>query len=65
MHSTISGRGFRHSGSLDNDRDEMPVAVPNRGWIPMGRDFSLENTILVNLQARFDKAAANGVQCVR
>ncbi len=31
--------------------------VPNSGWIPMGRDFSLEQRILQGIQGRFAEAA--------
>ncbi|MEZ6093654.1 MAG: hypothetical protein R3C03_05385 [Pirellulaceae bacterium] len=54
-HSTISSRAFRHDNSLDYDRDELLLLQPNRGWIPMGRDFSLEQQILTHLKARFDQ----------
>lgn len=52
-HSTVSSRLYRHDNSLDNDREDPLVPQPNRGWIPMGRDFSLEQKILTNLAERF------------
>jgi hypothetical protein len=51
--STVTGRIYRHDNTLDSDRDEMFIAQPNRGWIPMGRDHSLENKILQNIASRF------------
>jgi hypothetical protein len=65
LHSSVSGRSTRHDTSLGFDRDELVDAVPNKGWIPLGRDEALEQTILTNLAARFERAAANGATCVR
>ncbi len=65
MRSTVSGRSLRHNSSLNHGSDEAGWTPVNRGWIPMGRDFALEQTILANLQSRFEAAAANGAQCVR
>ena len=52
---TVSGRNIRYSNTLDNDRLELFSAPPNKGWIPMGRDFSLEQKIVRNLQTRLTK----------
>lgn len=65
LHSSVSGRTIRHNTSLDFDRDETGEAVPNKGWIPLGRDEALEQTILTNLAARFQRAADNGATCIR
>ena len=51
-HSTITSGDLRHDNSLDIDRVDSQLTVPNRGWIPMGRDFSLEQTILARIQER-------------
>ncbi len=53
----IGGQIFRYDNSLDSDRDEKIVDQPNKGWIPMGRDFSLEQKILSNIQSRIYNAA--------
>ncbi len=57
--STVSGRPLRHDNSLDiDDYDTLefmqaPIIDPkDKGWIPMGRDFSLEQVILRNINAR-------------
>ena len=54
--STVSGRPLRIDNSLDIDRNEI-FEVVSKGWIPLGRDFSLEQEILQNLQTRFVEAA--------
>lgn len=51
--ANVTARAMRFDGSLDRDKDDLLIAQPNRGWIPMGRDFSLEQQILKNLAARF------------
>ncbi len=53
--SSISSRPTRVDDTLDIDRIEIPV-VENAGWIPLGRDFSLEQTILQNIRKRFEEA---------
>lgn len=50
--SNISSLTQRHDNSLDVDRGEAIVSDQVRGWIPMGRDFSLEQQILRNIQQR-------------
>ncbi len=64
QHSTISARTIRHDSSLDIDREdgllEPVIETRNRGWIPMGRDFSLEQQILRNIQARLQSASTTG-----
>ena len=59
IHSTITGRTPRHDASLDVDFPEeiyAPFINPkNKGWIPMGRDFSLEQLILRNIQNRLSQ----------
>lgn len=58
QHSTVSGRMARHDNSVDSDSEEQTVIQPNRGWIPMGRDFSLEQHILRNIRAAVEKHCA-------
>lgn len=55
-HSTVSGPIFRHDNSLDFDRNNALLSPPNLGWIPMGRDFQLEQAILGNIQQRITSA---------
>lgn len=57
--STISGRAGRHDNALDYDRyerNDLLPSPPNKGWIPMGRDFALEQTILANIKSRIAQA---------
>lgn len=61
QNSTVSGRSMWHDSSLDIDlpyENVGPVVNPkNSGWIPMGRDFSLEQKILMNIQGRLSQIA--------
>jgi len=54
--STVSGMVLRHDSTLDIDLPNQLLAPKyesaNEGWIPMGRDFSLEQVILRNIQGR-------------
>lgn len=51
-HHRVSGKPIRHDNALDIDDLREWVDPPNRGWIPMGRDFALEQQILRNIEAR-------------
>ena len=57
----ISGDILRHDSSLDIDQERPQLVQANKGWIPLGRDFLLEQQILKNIQARLRKCA-NGQQ---
>jgi hypothetical protein len=46
---------LRHDSTVDIDNEEQPIIQPNRGWIPLGRDFSLEQHILRNIKGAIDK----------
>ncbi len=59
--STVSGRTIRSDNALDIDLEEI-FEVSNRGWIPQGRDFSLEEVILRNIEARFLEAVRSTQQ---
>ena len=59
--STVSGRPLRSDNALDIDRNEI-FEVRNRGWIPQGRDLSLEEVILRNIEARFLEAVRSSQQ---
>ncbi len=58
IHSTAAGRGHRHDNSLDVEFGLSEYAYTNvpqpekSQWIPMGRDTSLEQQILRNIQSR-------------
>lgn len=58
--ATVSSREIRHNNALDSDPDSPFPSAPNRGWIPMGRDFSLEQQILRNIQQRVTKFCGPG-----
>lgn len=53
--STVTGRDIRHNNALDSNPDAPFPDAPNKGWIPMGRDFSLEQQIIRNIQERVTK----------
>jgi len=62
-HSTVSGRPYRYDNALDFDRyehDDIVNPPANRGWIPMGRDFALEQRILSNIRERIAQASSIG-----
>lgn len=63
--SAVSGQALRYDNSLDRDRVDREFLQPNRGWIPMGRDISLEQKILSRLQTQFDEISAKGPDCYR
>ncbi|MBC8351288.1 MAG: hypothetical protein H8E66_04845 [Planctomycetes bacterium] len=51
-HSTVGEAIHRHDGSLvrgEDEREEIPVTL---GWIALGRDPTLEQEILANIQSR-------------
>ena len=58
QYSNYTGRQLRHDNSLDIDRNDIDNA-PNEGWIPLGRDFSLEQQILRNIQSRITENCAS------
>ncbi len=55
LNSSVRGLQSRYDNSLD--ADNIPIIVPqkNLGWIPLGRDLSLEQQILRNVQARLSE----------
>lgn len=58
--ATVSGRSIRHNNALDSDFDDPFYTPPNQGWIPMGRDFSLEQRIVRNIQERVTRFCQPG-----
>ena len=57
QHSTASGKILRHDSGLDIDQDDSLLGRGNQGWIPLGRDVSLEQMILRNIQARLERCS--------
>ena len=51
--ATTQGQ-LRFDNSLDRDSVAGVLPSPNEGWIPMGRDFSLEQEMLRNISSRLD-----------
>jgi hypothetical protein len=54
--SPFGGTIMRFDNTLNSEIDEPILRPITRGWIPMGRDFALEQRILANLQSRFKKS---------
>lgn len=50
--SPLGGNAMRSDNSLDVDRQDDLTFGDTRAWIPMGRDISLEQRILRNIQQR-------------
>lgn len=50
---TISVTNLRNDSSTSRFVDPLTGARPTVGWIPLGHDVSLEQTILANIQSRF------------
>ena len=51
-YSTVSGPTMRHDGAfvrVETGPESLPITL---GWIPLGRDVSLEQQILAEIQAR-------------
>ena len=50
--STVGAATLRHDGSIVRAEDTTSLEPSTLGWIPMGRDLSLEQTIIADLRAR-------------
>lgn len=50
--STIGSATLRHDGSLVRTREQLEQGPVTLGWIPLGRDMSLEQKMLVEIQQR-------------
>ena len=50
--ATVGGATLRHDGSLVRVREELDRGPVTLGWIPLGRDISLEQKILLEIQTR-------------
>jgi len=56
LNSTVSGRPLRFDNTLDREFAEL-FDVVDSGWIPLGRDYALEQRILQGITARFAEIA--------
>ncbi len=56
INSPVSGNVLRTDNSLDVDRPDYWATTKNKGWIAMGRDVSLEQRILRNIEQRLSQA---------
>jgi len=52
LEATASGKVLRTDNSLDVDQPDIWATTNNKGWIALGRDVSLEQRILRNIQKR-------------
>ena len=50
--STIGAATLRHDGSLVRTKEQLDEGPVTLGWIPLGRDMTLEQKILLEVQAR-------------
>ncbi len=62
MGAAVSGQTIRHDNALDVDRLNPWLATRREGWIPMGRDISLEQLILRNVQNRLAEGQGSPAQ---
>jgi hypothetical protein len=53
-HATAGGATLRHDGSLVRQEGASGRYSATLGWIPLGRDVTLEQRILADLRARLD-----------
>ena len=49
---TAGGAAMRHDGSITRERKRGQNGSVTLGWIPLGRDISLEQRILADIQSR-------------
>lgn len=56
LNSPVSGKVLRTDNSLDVDQPDFWATTNNKGWIAMGRDVSLEQRILRNIQQRISQS---------
>ena len=50
--ATASRAAVRNGASLDSNRERAPLGQPGVVWIPLGRDISLEQQMLIQIRAR-------------
>jgi hypothetical protein len=63
-HATAGGATLRHDGSLVRPEGASGRYSTTLGWIPLGRDMTLEQRILADLRARLDLGHAIAVPAV-
>ena len=54
--STIGSATLRHDGSLVRTKEQLAQGPVTLGWIPLGRDMTLEQKILLEIQSRLSGA---------
>lgn len=54
--ASVSGNVIRYDNSVDINRRETIDYQRTKGWIPLGRDITLEQKILANIQTRLNLA---------
>ena len=54
QHATAGGATLRYDGSLVRQEGAGGRHSVTLGWIPIGRDFTLEQRILADIRARLD-----------
>ena len=59
INSPVSGKVLRTDNALDVDRPDYWATTANKGWIALGRDVSLEQRILRNIEQRLGQTPAN------
>lgn len=57
-HATVGGATMRYDSSLVRDQGNQRLAPGSLGWIPQGRDGSLEQRILGELRGRLNVGSA-------
>ena len=50
--ATVGSATLRHDGSLVRTKEQLDQQPVTLGWIPLGRDISLEQKILLEIQTR-------------
>ena len=59
-HATAGGSTLRHDGTIVRQEGPPGRYSITLGWIPIGRDVTLEQRILADVSARLDLAGASG-----
>lgn len=54
-HATVGASTLRHDGSLVRSRSDVKDEPVTLGWIPQGRDVTLEQEILADIRARLSQ----------
>ena len=59
LNSPVTAKVLRTDNALDVDQPNYWATTANKGWIPLGRDVSLEQRILRNVEQRLGQTPAN------